>query len=182
MILETPRLRLAAWEDRDVAPFAALNADPEVMRHFPATLTIDETAALVGRFRTMWAEHGYGIAAVRRREDDAFIGMVGIQKVLNPALPFAPTVEVGWRLAREHWRQGYAREAAAAALDYGFEQLNLAEIVAFTAVSNLPSQAVMRSLGMTRDLDGDFEHPSVPKGHPIRPHVLYRLKREAFRG
>jgi len=182
MILETPRLRLAAWQDRDVALFAAINADPEVMRHFPATLTPDETTALVGRLRAVWADHGYGMAAVRRRDDDAFIGMVGIQKVLNPALPFAPTVEVGWRLAREHWRQGYAREAAAAALAYGFGTLDLTEIVAFTAVGNLPSQAVMTSLGMTRDLDGDFDHPAVPEGHPIRPHVLYRLKREAFRG
>ncbi len=182
MLIETPRLRLAAWEDRDIAPFAALNADPEVMRHFPATLTADETAAMVGRLRGVWSEHGYGFAAVRRREDDAFIGMVGIQKVLNPALPFVPAVEVGWRLAREHWRQGYAREAAAAALAYGFGPLDLKEIVAFTAVSNLPSQAVMTSLGMTRDPASDFEHPAVPEGHPIRPHVLYRLKREAFSG
>jgi ribosomal-protein-alanine N-acetyltransferase len=182
MLIETPRLRLAAWQDRDIAPFAALNADPEVMRHFPAALTADETAAMVGRLRTMWTDHGYGFAAVRRREDDAFVGMVGIQKVLNPALPFAPTVEVGWRLAREHWRQGYAREAAAAALAYGFGSLGLTEIVAFTAVSNLPSQAVMTSLGMTRDLAGDFEHPAVPEGHSIRPHVLYRLRCEAFRG
>lgn len=182
MPIETPRLRLAVWEDRDVAPFAALNADPEVMRHFPATLGAEETAALVARFRAMWAEHGYGIAAVRRRADDAFIGMVGIQKVLNPALPFAPTVEVGWRIAREHWRQGYAREAARAALAHGFGPLGLTEIVAFTAVTNLPSQAVMRSLGMTRDPDADFEHPAVPEGHPIRPHVLFRLKREAFGG
>ena len=182
MLIETPRLRLAAWEDRDIAPFAALNADPEVMRHFPAMLAADETVAMVGRLKGVWSEHGYGFAAVRRREDDAFVGMVGIQKVLNPALPFVPAVEVGWRLAREHWRQGYAREAAAAALAYGFGPLDLKEIVAFTAVSNLPSQAVMASLGMTRDLAGDFEHPAVPEGHPIRPHVLYRLRREAFRG
>lgn len=181
MNIESPRLRLAPWEERDIAPFAALNADPEVMRYFPATLSADETAAMVGRLRAIWAEHGYGFAAVRRRSDDAFIGMVGIQKVLNPALPFVPAVEVGWRLAREHWRHGYAREAAEAALAHGFGPLGLSEIVAFTAVSNLASQAVMVSLGMKRDWDGDFRHPAVPDGHPVRPHVLYRLKRAEFR-
>ncbi|SCM74665.1 GNAT family acetyltransferase [uncultured Pleomorphomonas sp.] len=181
MILATPRLVLAPWTERDLAPFAALNADPEVMRYFPKTMTAEESDALVGRLRGMWAEHGYGLSAVRRREDDAFIGMVGIQKVLNPAYPFAPAVEVGWRLAKAFWRQGYAGEAARAALAHGFDVLELAEIVAFTAVANLPSRAVMASLGMARDPADDFLHPLLPEDHPLRPHVLYRLKREDFR-
>ena len=180
MILITPRLVLAPWTERDLAPFAALNADPEVMRYFPKTMTTDENNALVGRLRGMWAEHGYGFSAVRRREDDAFIGMVGIQKVLNPAYPFAPAVEVGWRLAKAFWRQGYAGEAARAALAHGFDVLELGEIVAFTAVSNQPSRAVMESLGMTRDPADDFLHPLLPEDHPLRPHVLYRLRRENF--
>lgn len=180
MILATPRLVLAPWTEQDRAPFAALNADPEVMRYFPQTLTTDESNALVDRLRGMWAEHGYGLSAVRRRRDDAFIGMVGIQKVLNPAYPFAPAVEVGWRLAKTFWRQGYAGEAARAALAHGFDVLELGEIVAFTAVDNLPSRAVMKSLGMTRDPADDFLHPLIPEDHPLRPHVLYRLKRENF--
>ncbi|MBS1168911.1 MAG: acetyltransferase family protein [Proteobacteria bacterium] len=180
MILATPRLVLAPWTEQDRAPFAALNADPEVMRYFPKTLTTDESNALVDRLLGMWAEHGYGLSAVRRRQDDAFIGMVGIQKVLNPAYPFAPAVEVGWRLAKAFWRQGYASEAARATLAHGFDVLELAEIVAFTAVDNLPSQAVMGSLGMTRDPADDFLHPLLPEDHPLRPHVLYRLKRENF--
>lgn len=180
MILVTPRLVLAPWTERDLAPFAALNADPEVMRYFPKTMTTDESNALVGRLQGMWTEHGYGFSAVRRREDDAFIGMVGIQKVLNPGFPFAPTVEVGWRLAKAFWRQGYAGEAARAALAHGFDVLGLREIVAFTAIPNLPSQAVMTSLGMTRDTAGDFHHPLLPADHPLGLHVLYRLKRDDF--
>jgi ribosomal-protein-alanine N-acetyltransferase len=151
------------------------------MRYFPKTMTAEESNALVDRLRGMWADHGYGLAAVRRREDDAFVGMVGIQKVLNPAYPFAPAVEVGWRLAKAFWRQGYASEAARAALAHGFDVLGLAEIVAFTAVPNLPSQAVMACLGMTRDPADDFLHPLLPEEHPLRPHVLYRLKRDDFR-
>ena len=181
MILATQRLLLAPWTDRDLAPFAALNADPEVMRYFPKVLTTEESNALVDRLRGIWTDHGYGFAAVRRREDDAFIGMVGVQKVLNPAYPFAPAVEVGWRLAKAFWGQGYASEAARAALAHGFDVLGLAEIVAFTAVPNLPSRAVMASLGMTRDPADDFLHPLLPEEHPLRPHVLYRLKRDDFR-
>ena len=180
MILATPRLVLAPWTEQDLAPFAALNADPEVMRYFPKTLTTEESNALVDRLRSMWAEHGYGLSAVRRRQDDAFIGMVGIQKVLNPGYPFAPAVEVGWRLAKAFWRQGYASEAARAALAHGFDVLDLNEIVAFTAVNNQPSRAVMTSLGMTRDPADDFLHPLLPEDHPLRLHVLYRLKRESF--
>lgn len=180
MILVTPRLVLAPWTEQDLAPFAALNADPEVMRYFPKTMTTEESDALVGRLQGMWSEHGYGFSAVRRREDDAFIGMVGIQKVLNPAFPFAPAVEVGWRLAKAFWRQGYAGEAARAALAHGFDVLGLPEIVAFTAIPNLPSRAVMTSLGMTRNAADDFQHPLLPEDHPLRPHVLYRLKRDDF--
>lgn len=180
MILVTERLVLSPWTDQDLVPFAALNADPDVMRYFPKPLTTEESDALVRRLQDMWANHGYGLSAVRRREDDAFIGMVGIQKVLNPAFPFAPTVEVGWRLAKAFWRQGYAREAAQAALAHGFDVLGLDEIVAFTTVTNLPSQAVMASLGMTRDPADDFQHPLLPEGHPLRLHVLYRLKSEDF--
>ncbi len=181
MILATPRLMLAPWTERDLAPFAALNADPEVMRYFPKTLSADESDALVGRLRGMWTEHGYGLSAVRRRQDDAFIGMVGIQKVLNPAYPFAPAVEVGWRLAKAFWRQGYASEAAQAALAHGFDVFNLPEIVAFTAVTNQPSRAVMASLAMTYDPADDFLHPLLPDDHPLRPHVLYRLRQKDFR-
>lgn len=180
MILATERLVLAPWTEEDLAPFAALNADPEVMRYFPKTLTTEESNAMVDRLRGIWADHGYGFAAVRRRADDAFIGMVGIQKVLNPGFPFAPTVEVGWRLSKPFWRQGYAAEAARAALAHGFDVLDLPEIVAFTAVPNLPSQAVMRSLGMTRDPADDFKHPLLPEDHPLSLHVLYRLKRDDF--
>ena len=181
MILATPRLLLAPWTERDLAPFAALNADPEVMRYFPKTMTAEESNALVDRLRGMWADHGYGLAAVRRREDDAFVGMVGIQKVLNPVYSFAPAVEVGWRLARPFWRQGYASEAAHAALAWGFDVLGLSEIVAFTTVTNLPSRAVMTHLGMSYDPASDFLHPLLPEDHPLRPHVLYRLRAVDFR-
>ena len=181
MILSSSRLLLAPWTERDMPPFAALNADPEVMRYFPKTMTVEESNALVDRLRGMWADHGYGLAAVRRREDDAFVGMVGIQKVLNPVYSFAPAVEVGWRLARPFWRQGYASEAAHAALAWGFDVLGLSEIVAFTTVTNLPSRAVMTHLGMSYDPASDFLHPLLPDNHPLWQHVLYRLTSADFR-
>jgi RimJ/RimL family protein N-acetyltransferase len=173
--LLTPRLRLRPWQADDHTPFAQLNADPEVMRFFPGTQSREQSEHSIALWSAELAERGWGHWAVERRADRAFLGFTGLN-VPRRALPFMPCVELGYRLARAHWGQGYATEAGRAALAFGFEQLGLDEVVSFTARLNHPSQAVMRRLGLV-DAHEDFEHPALPEGHPLRPHVLYRLSR-----
>lgn len=174
--LDTPRLRLRPWRDTDLDPLAALCADPAVMRHFPAPLSRAESAAALTRWQAHFAAHGFGPWALERRDDGRLVGLTGLLRV-GFAAPFAPTVEIAWRLARDQWGQGLAREAARAALAGAFERLALPEVVAFTVPHNTASRRVMQAIGMHRDAAGDFEHPSLPVGHPLRPHVLYRLAR-----
>jgi len=172
--LVTDRLRLSQWRDEDREPFAALNADPEVMEHFPSTLTRDQSDALADRIAGAIDERGYGLWAIERIDDGAFLGFTGISIPFFEA-PFMPCTEIGWRLSRDSWGHGYATEAARASLEFGFTEVGLDEIVSFTAVPNVRSQAVMQRLGMTRDPADDFDHPMVAEGSPLRRHVLYRL-------
>jgi ribosomal-protein-alanine N-acetyltransferase len=174
--LRTERLRLRRWSDDDLEPFAALNADPVVMEHFPAPLTRAESDDLVARIESTFEDEEVGLWAVEVTATGSFAGFVGLWPATFEA-HFTPAVEVGWRLAREHWGHGYAPEAARAALADGFERLGLEEIVSMTAVGNDRSRRVMEKLGMTRDPADDFEHPKMPAGHRLRPHVLYRLSR-----
>jgi RimJ/RimL family protein N-acetyltransferase len=174
--LTTDRLLLRGWRDDDRPPFAALNADPEVMEHFPAPLTAAESDALVDRIMAGFDEHGYGLWAVELRATGELVGFTGLALQTFPA-PFTPAVEVGWRLARAACGQGYATEAATAALRYGFDVVGFDEIVSLTAVTNVRSQRVMQRLGMARDPADDFDHPNVPEGSALRRHVLYRLRR-----
>jgi len=174
--LRSRRLLLRRWRDDDRTPFAALNADPAVMEHFPATLSRQESDALVDRIEAGFDDRGWGLWAVEVPDAAAFVGFVG----LNPATfeaPFTPAVEIGWRLAREHWGNGYATEGALAALGFGFDTLALDEIVSFTTHANTRSRQVMEKLHMQHDSADDFENPNVPEGDPSRPHVLYRLDR-----
>jgi RimJ/RimL family protein N-acetyltransferase len=172
----TDRLLLRPWREADLEPFAAMNADPEVMEFFSKTLSREESDALATRFRAMFDEHGYGLWAVEVPGLAPFIGFVGLHYEAFEA-HFTPCVEVGWRLARGHWGKGYATEAARASLRYGFEQLGLGEIVAFTVPDNVRSRAVMERIGMTRREKDDFDHPLLPEGHRLRRHVLYRIGR-----
>ncbi|MBS7664025.1 GNAT family N-acetyltransferase [Pseudomonas lalucatii] len=174
--LHTSRLLLRPWRVEDRGAFAALNGDPEVMRHFPACLGREESDRLAERIEADFAERGYGLWALQRRDSGAFIGFTGLRPVTFAA-PFCPAVEIAWRLARAHWRQGLASEAARAALACGFARLGLEQIVSFTALDNLPSQRVMQAIGLRHDGAGDFDHPALPAGHRLRRHVLYRLRR-----
>jgi RimJ/RimL family protein N-acetyltransferase len=174
--LQTSRLRLRPWRDEDLDPFAELNADPRVMEFFPSTLDRGESDALVLRIRDHFARRGFGQWAVEVPGVADFIGFVGLS-VPRFEANFTPCVEIGWRLAREHWGQGYATEAARAALEFGFRDLALEEIVSFTTTANLRSRAVMERIGMTRTPADDFDHPAIPEGHPLRRHVLYRARR-----
>ncbi|MDR3017080.1 MAG: GNAT family N-acetyltransferase [Delftia acidovorans] len=171
--IRTPHLLLRQWQPRDLAPFAALNADAEVMRHFPAPLTQAQSDAMAGGIREEIEERGWGPWAAEYLATGEFIGFIGLH-VPTAALPFQPCVEIAWRLARSFWGQGLASEGALAALGHGFGVLGLESIVSFTALPNLRSQAVMQRLGMLRDVH-DFDHPALPEGHPLRRHCLYRM-------
>lgn len=174
--LQTPRLRLRQWRDDDLEPFAAMNADLRVMEFFPAPLTRAQSDAMALRCHTLIAERGWGFWAVES-VDARFMGYVGLH-VPTAELPCAPCVEIGWRLAYAHWGQGFATEAARASLRFGFEELGLDEIVAFTAYGNSRSRAVMQRLGMRES--GIFEHPQVPPDSDLRLHRLYRLSGQAY--
>jgi RimJ/RimL family protein N-acetyltransferase len=171
----TARTVLRRWRPEDLAPFAALNADAEVMRHFPAVLSRAESDALAGRIEEQFARHGFGLWALEL-PGVPFAGYVGLS-VPRFEAAFTPCVEIGWRLARDHWGHGYACEAAGAVLAFGFEQLGLPEIVSFTVPANTRSRRVMERIEMTRDPAEDFLHPLLPEGHPLRRHVLYRKSR-----
>ena len=176
--LRTDRLLLRRWRPEDRAPFAALNADPEVMEHFPARLTRAESDAFVDRIEAGFAEHGFGLWAVEVQATGEFIGFTGLA-VPSFEAPFTPAVEIGWRLARPAWGHGYASEAAGRALDAAFTTYGLAEVVSFTSVTNVRSQAVMRRIGMTHDPADDFGHPRLPPDHRLHRHVLWRIKAPA---
>ena len=179
-MLETERLILRRFREGDRDAFAAMNADPAVMEHFPATLSREQSDALIDRTEDMWRRDGFSFAAMERRSDGSFLGMAGIARVDFDA-PFCPNVEIGWRLPISYWGRGYASEAARAWLRHGFDELGLDEIVSFTATKNLRSQAVMQRIGMHHDPERDFEHPELPSGHRLRRHVLYALRRDAWR-
>lgn len=179
--LKTPRLLLRAWRSEDEAPYAELNADPEVMRFLLGPQAREQSDAQIKSFREHVEREGFGRWAVEVPGVAPFVGMVGLAVVPYSA-HFTPAVEVAWRLARAHWGKGYASEAARAALDFGFEKAGLKEIVALTVPANLRSQAVMQRLGMTRDPVDDFDHPKVPAGHELQRHVLYRMTSANWKG
>ncbi|HSJ01431.1 MAG: GNAT family N-acetyltransferase [Verrucomicrobium sp.] len=177
--LETDRLVLRQWQDSDIEPYAALNADARVMEHFPAPLTREASDAMALKCQKLIEERGWGLWAVELRESGQFIGHVGLHVPFWP-LPFSPCVEIGWRLAFSAWGRGLATEAARAALRVGFEEAGLQEIVSFTALSNVRSQAVMERLGMKR-APANFAHPALPPDSPLLEHCLYRLRVEDWR-
>jgi len=170
--IRTARLLLRRWRAADRAAFAALNADPLVMQHFPSVLISSDSAALADRIEQHFAEHGFGLWAVEITSVVEFAGFIGL------AIPrfeahFTPCVEVGWRLAAEHWGRGYATEGARAALTFGFRELGLSEIVSFTTPDNRRSRRVMERIGMTHNPADDFDHPGAPQS--LRRHVLCRI-------
>lgn len=181
--LRTERLILRPWTDDDFVPFAAMSADPRVMETLMGPVPRETSDAVATRLKSQIERDGFGFWAMELPGVAPFIGFTGI-RVVDFAAPFVPPppariVEIGWRLAHEHWGKGYATEAARAALDFGFGPLGLEEIVALTAETNTRSQAVMERLGMTRDPADDFDHPNVPDGHKLKRHVLYRLRSES---
>ena len=170
--IETERLILRQWKPTDFPAFAELNSDKEVMRFFPSTLSAEESKGMAQRCSDLVAQRGWGFWAAQEKASGSFIGFIGLH-VPIAELPASPCVEIGWRLGRKWWGQGLATEGAKAALEFAFNTLLLSEVVSFTSVQNSRSEAVMRRLGMQRD-PATFEHPSIPPGHPLREHCLYR--------
>lgn len=171
--LRTERLLLRGWREADRAPFAALNADPEVTATLARPLDRAASDAFIDQMAQRWQERGFGLWAVERLEDLVLIGMTGLSV---PSWAPERTVEIGWRLARHAWGHGYATEAARAVVGWAFGTLGLPALVSYTAARNMRSRAVMERLAMTRDLTADFEYVGFPGGHPLRPHVTYRLQ------
>jgi RimJ/RimL family protein N-acetyltransferase len=174
-MLETRRLLLRRWRDSDREPFAALNSDPRVMQFFPALLTRAESDRLADRIEGDFEKHDFGLLAAELVQERTFVGFVGLS-VPGFDAPFTPCVEIGWRIAASYWNQGLATEGAKAVLAHAFDSLHLEEIVSFTVVRNLPSRRVMEKIGMTHAPEDDFDHPRLPEGHPLRRHVLYRIR------
>jgi RimJ/RimL family protein N-acetyltransferase len=174
MELRTDRLVLRRWRPKDLEAFAAMNADPRVMEHFPSLLSREESDAVAARIEAHFEKHGYGFWAVEITGVNPFAGLIGLS-VPRFEASFTPAVEIGWRLAPEHWGRGYATEGARAALAFGFETLQLDEIISMTVPGNFRSRRIMEVIGMTHCASDDFDYPLLPEGHPLRRHVLYRL-------
>jgi RimJ/RimL family protein N-acetyltransferase len=174
--LHTARCVLRQWQEPDLAPWADMNADAEVRRHFASVLSAADAYAEAGRCRAAIAQRGWGMWALELPGVLPFAGFVGLN-VPHYDAPWIPAVEIGWRLSRAAWGRGYATEAAQAALRFGFERLGLDEVVAICVPDNAPSRRVMDRIGLVRDEAGDFDHPRIEPGHRLRRHLLYRARR-----
>ncbi len=181
-MIETERLYLRQWRASDFAPFAEMNANPKVMEYFPKLLTTSMSNIIAKKCQTLIEDNGWGFWAVSRKgcsgRNDDFIGMVGLNNA-HADMPFAPAVEIGWRLHSDYWGLGYATEAAKAALRFAFDVLELSDVVAFTAVINKRSQKLMQRLGMINTQE-NFYHPMLDAKHPLAEHVLYKITRQQW--
>lgn len=178
-ILETERLILRTWENSDLDPMAAIDQDPLVCKYLLGIGNRDATAAGVQRMMKHYQEHGFSLYAVELKETGEMIGFLGLS-IPSFKAHFTPAVEIGWRLASQHWNKGYATEGAKAVIDYAFNQLGLNEIVSFCLVNNQASRRVMEKIGLHRNAQDDFERSDLPEGSPLRPHVLYRLSKTEY--
>ena len=176
--LQTERLRLRQWRLRDYKVFAEMNADPEVMRFFPAPLTTEQSNNMADRIQSLITAKGWGLWAVERIADERFLGFVGLHEPTDD-FTFSPCVEIGWRLSRDTWGHGYASEAAKAALEFAFTQLKLAKVMSFTPLANTRSMAVMERIGM-HNMQADFDHPALPSEHTLLRHALYSITAEQW--
>lgn len=175
--LETPRLILRRWRPEDIDPFHRINSDPQVMEFFPAPLTLDQTRSLVSRIESSFVEKGFGLWAAELKANGEMIGFIGLSVPAFGA-PFMPCVEIGWRLSPAHWGKGLASEGARCSLEFAFRDLGLPEVVSFTSGLNQKSRRVMEKIGMAYNPADDFDHPLLPEGHWLRPHVLYRVRKD----
>ena len=175
-MLETDGLLLRRWSDADREPFFRVNSDPRVMEFFPNRLSRAESDQFIERIEAHFRKHSFGLYAAELRENHAFVGFIGLSVPAFEA-HFTPCVEIGWRLSADHWGRGLATEGARVVLKHAFEDLRLNEVVSFTTPANVRSRRVMEKIGMSHNPADDFDHPSLPDGHRLRRHVLYRVRR-----
>ena len=178
-VITTPRLVLREWKDSDNEPFALLNADPRVMEFMSKALSREESDVFIEKIKAHFAKHGFGLFAASLRHNLKLIGFIGLS-VPTFKTDFTPCTEIGWRLAAEYWNKGLATEGARAVLRHAFTTLNLPEVVSFTVPANIGSRRVMEKIGLVHQQSEDFDHPNLPAGHPLRRHVLYRLRRSEW--
>lgn len=178
-LLETERLILRTWEKADLEPMCAINQDTKVMEYFPSLQDRATTQKLIEKFNRCFEHHGYTFHATVRKDTGVFIGFIGLSFV-DMEVAFAPSTEIGWRLASQHWGEGFATEGAKAVLHYAFTALHLPEVVAFTAKQNTRSQRAMEKIGLKHHPEENFEHPRLSDDSPLRRHVLYRLSQERY--
>lgn len=177
LILETSQLVLRPWRDSDHAPFSGINADAEVRRYYyPHLLTAEETRELIEEANEQLTQRGFGFLAVERKADGALIGGAGLSRP-GPEVPGNFSLEIGWILGRAYWRKGYATEVSHRCLEFSWQELRAECVIGYTSAINFPSRHAMEKIGMARVEDGDFEDATVPPGHILRPHVLYRIDR-----
>ncbi|MFN5382973.1 MAG: GNAT family N-acetyltransferase [Alphaproteobacteria bacterium] len=177
-IIETKRLILRTWTAEDVKPFYKMNQDPKVTEFLLGPLTLEECESFIQAQNEHFDQHNYTLFAAELKSSGEFIGFIGLKyRGLEFKTEFAPTTEIGWRLASQYWGKGYATEAAIAALQYGFEECGLDQIVSFTVPANVKSIAIMQRLGMQKALDSDFKHPMLPHNHTLSAHVLYKISK-----
>jgi RimJ/RimL family protein N-acetyltransferase len=185
ILLTTNRLILRTWKPNDTLLMAAINADSQVMKHFPSTQNLTATQTLIDRINQHYEKFGYTLNAIETKDTGEFIGFVGLNHpqfdIPNFTPHSAPIVEIGWRLSSKHWNKGYATEAAKAVLHHAFTTLNLNEIISFTVVANTPSIHVMEKIGLHHATNDDFDHPKLDEQSPLRRHVLYRLTKEEYK-
>ena len=174
-IIETDRLILRQWRESDLQTMAAINQDLQVMEHFPAPKTFEETQNFITGNRELYKQVGYFLYAVETRDTHELIGFIGLYPV-GDEMPCAPAVEIGWRIGAKYWGNGYATEAAQAVVDHAFNALGLKELVSFTTATNKRSEKLMQRLGFMRSESEDFDHPKIAAGHKLSRHVFYRLK------
>ncbi len=176
-LIITERLKLRKWVDTDLLPFSEMNKDPDVMKYFPSVLSDDETATMMNRIKTHFNEHGFGLFGIEKLATGVFMGFTGFMIPKFTSF-FTPCIEIGWRIKKEEWNNGYATEAAKACLQYGFETLHFEKVYSFTSTINDKSERVMQKIGMTKE--GEFNHPNIPVESPLCRHVLYKIENQSL--
>lgn len=179
-IIETERLLLRNWKEEDAEPYYEMNQDAHFLEFLPDTISMQEAKEYIINTNKRIAENGFSFFAVEEKESGKLVGSLGLEKI-EETFPFAPAIEIGWRLAFPHWGKGYATEVARSVLAYGFNHLGFREIVSYAVATNYPSLRIMEKIGMKRDLQGDFKHPHLPEDHRLSASVLYRMKKAEWK-
>jgi RimJ/RimL family protein N-acetyltransferase len=176
-IFTSERLGFRNWSGKDLTEFSKLNADLEVMEHFPKPLTEKETADFIDRLKKHYADNGFNYFATEVLDSGEFIGFIGLA-FKDFKTEFTPAVDIGWRLKKSSWGNGYATEGASRCLEFGFNQLNLEKIIATCTEKNVKSENVMKKIGMGKI--GNFKHPLLEEYPEYQKCICYAVTKETW--